>query len=279
MTSAIGMASGVTPELAPPDTVAAATAGGFDSVGLWVEPADWTAATTRAVRERTRATGLSVIDVEVVWIKPGPIDPALFRILDIGGEVGARHALVVSSDPDMGATTAKFAALCDHAAPIGIAVALEFGLFTDVKTIHAATAILHAVDHPAMRLLADTLHLDRSGGSAVDLAAVPRAWLGYAQICDASAPRPAPDDADAIFEEAVWGRLVPGEGTLDLDGFVGALPAALPLSVELRSRALYDAYPDGGERAVALATATRRYFAARAARLAATAAMTGAGSK
>lgn len=158
-------------------------------------------------------------------------------------------------------------------------MALEFGLFTEVKTIGAASAILRAVDHPAMRLLADTLHLDRSGGTVADLAAIPRGWLSYAQFCDAPAQRPDPADADAIIDDAVWKRDLPGDGALDLDGFVGALPAGLPLSLELRSKALYDAYPDGGDRAVALAQATRRYFAGKAARLASTAAKTGAGSK
>lgn len=100
----IGLASGVVPELSPPATVAAAAAGGFDLVGLWVEPADWTAETTRAVRGRVADAGLSVIDVEVIWIKPGPLDPDHLRILDVGGDVGAAHALVVSSDPDAGAT-------------------------------------------------------------------------------------------------------------------------------------------------------------------------------
>jgi sugar phosphate isomerase/epimerase len=275
----IGLASGVTPELSPPDTVSAAAAGGFDSVGLWVETAGWTSATSAEVRRRVADAGLSVIDVEVVWIKPGPLDPDHLRILDIGGEVGAVHALAVSDDPDPGATAAKYAALCEHAGSVGIALALEFGVFTKVKSLAAASAILRAVDHPSMRLLPDTLHIDRSGTTMAELAGVPPAWLSYAQICDAEAERPDPDDYDAIIDEAVWGRRLLGEGALDVDGFVGALPAGLPFSVELRSRALYEAYPDCGDRARALASATRRYFAARAARLASTAAKTGAGSK
>ena len=259
----IGLASGVVPELSPPETVAAAAAGGFDGVGLWVEPAQWTAETTRAVCDRVADAGLKVIDVEVIWIKPGPLDPDHLRILDVGGAVGAAHALVVSSDPDHGATAAKFAALCEHAAPLGIGVALEFGLFTDVKTIHQASSILQRVLHPAARLLVDTLHLDRSDGSATDVAMVPREWLTYAQLCDASASRPAPDDVQAIIHEAVYGRLLPGEGALDLDAVLDALPVGLPLSIELRSQALYDAWPDGKERAVALAQATRSFLAAR----------------
>jgi sugar phosphate isomerase/epimerase len=92
---------------------------------------------------------------------------------------------------------------------------------------------------------------------------LPRHWLSYAQVCDAPAHGPAPDDADGILEEAIHGRLQTGEGGLDLTGMLDALPPALPLSVELRSRALYDAYPDGGDRAMATARATRRFLASR----------------
>lgn len=260
MTYPIALASGVVPELSPADTVAAAIAGGFDGVGLWVEPESWDAATTRAVRERVGASGLMVIDVEVIWIKPGPLDPDHLRILDIGGDVGARHALVVSSEPDHGATAAKLAALCDHALPMNIGVALEFGLFTDVGTIEQATAILRRIDHAAARLLVDTLHLDRSGGLPSQVADVPPEWLGYAQLCDAGAERPARDDKAAIIDEAVYGRRLCGEGALDIAGVLAALPPGLPLSIEMRSRALYQAYPDGKQRAAALAEQTRRFL-------------------
>jgi len=259
----IGLASGVVPELSPPDTVAAAAAGGFDGVGLWVEPETWATTTTREVREGVAAAGLSVIDIEVIWIKPGPLDPAHLRILDIGGEVGAAHALVVSSDPDHGATAGKLAALCDHAAPMGIGVALEFGLFTDVGTIDQAAAILSGIDHPAARLLVDSLHLDRSGGRAAQIAALPPEWFSYAQLCDAMSARPSPDDQAAIIDEAVYRRLLCGDGALDLDGMLEALPPALPLSIEMRSQALYDAYPDGKARARALADHTRRFLSGR----------------
>jgi sugar phosphate isomerase/epimerase len=253
----IALASGVVPELSPEDTVSAAAAGGFDAAGLWVEIADWTASTTAGVRRRLADTGLEAMDVEVVWIKPGPLDPDHLRILDIGLAVGAANALVVSSDPDMDATAAKLAALCAHVAGSPLRIALEFGLFTEVKTIAAAAALLRAVDHDQAALLVDTLHLDRSGGTAADVRALPRSWFSYAQICDAPADRPAPDDADGIFQEAVYGRLLPGSGALDIAAVVAALPDGLPLSVELRSQALYDAWPDPAERARFTAAATR----------------------
>ncbi|MET0546477.1 MAG: hypothetical protein ABWZ40_09205, partial [Caulobacterales bacterium] len=108
----IGLASGVLPEFQPPQTVAAAAVAGFDSVGLWIEPPNWTPALERETRAALAASNLTVVDVEVIWLKPGPMDPDHLRCLDIGGVLGAKNALVVTSDPDMGANAAKLAALC-----------------------------------------------------------------------------------------------------------------------------------------------------------------------
>lgn len=54
----ISLASGVLPEFGPVDCVRAAAAAGFDAVGLWVEPADWTDATTSEVRAMLADSGL-----------------------------------------------------------------------------------------------------------------------------------------------------------------------------------------------------------------------------
>jgi sugar phosphate isomerase/epimerase len=256
----ISLASGIVPECGPVATIDAARAGGFDAVGLWIEPPQWTAQLMRDARVRLEASGLELLDVEVVWLKPGAPDPDHFRCIDIGAELGAKNVLVVSSDPDEAATAAKLAALCAHAAPSGLRVALEFGLFTDVKTIGQALRILGAVGHPAIALLVDPLHLARSGGRPADVAKLPRSLLPYAQFCDAKAVGPEPGDAAGIIEEAVDGRLQTGAGALPLRELLRALPEDIPLSIELRSKALRDGYPDPRERAAVTARATRAFL-------------------
>jgi sugar phosphate isomerase/epimerase len=256
----IALASGVVKELGPVETIRAAAAGGWDMVGLWVDPDSWTGATTAEVCAALAETGLSVIDVEVIWIQPGPLDPAHLRILDVGLAVGAANALVVSSDPDVSATVEKFGALCAHVAGKPLRVALEFGLFSDVTTIHAANAILDAVNHPSAAILVDTLHLSRSGSTTTDVAATPQHRLTYAQICDASAFGPDTSDRSAILEEARWDRLQVGEGALDVAGMIAALPPGIPLSVELRSRALNEGWPDPAARSLVTAEVTRAFL-------------------
>ena len=257
----ISLASGVVPEFGPVETVKAAVFGGFDAVGLWVEPPQWTPSLLRETKAALADSGLELLDVEVVWLKPDSDMDDHRRLIDIGAELGARNVLCVSSDPDHAATAARLDALCRHAEPSGMRVALEFGVFTAVKTIRAATTVLNAVDHPLAALLIDPIHVDRSGGTPAEIAAVPRAWLPYAQFCDASAARPDPGDFAAVIADAVALRLQCGAGVLPLAAMLTALPSDIPLSVELRSKALRDGFPDPGERARAVADATRAWLA------------------
>ena len=63
------------------------------------------------------------------------------------------------------------------------------------------------------------------------------ALFRYAQICDASAMMPAPDDAPSLIREARTGRLLPGDGALPLAELVAALPVGVPLAIEAPCRA------------------------------------------
>ena len=256
----LSLASGVVPECGPLEIICAAAAGGFDAVGLWVEPENWTAQTTRDCRDALADTRLELLDVEVIWIKPGSDMTAHKAVIDIGAELGAKNVLCVSSDPDMGATAAALAELCSHAEGSEMRVALEFGIFTEVKNLTMAIKVLDAVAHQLRALLIDPIHVDRSGTSAAEIASLPSALLPYAQFCDAPTKRPDPNNFDEIITDAIDLREQCGEGWLDLVAIYKALPKGVPLSIELRSKALRDRFPDPGERAKAVAVATRRWL-------------------
>ena len=262
----IGLAAGVVPELGPAEAVEAAAKGGFDLAGLWFDPEAWTDDVTRRVRARLKDTGIGAIDIEPIWIRSGALDPVYFRLLDVGAEAGAQNALAVSLDPDLSATADKLGALCEHAEPRGIRVCLEFGLFTAIKTLEMALAVIGRVTSPAIGLLVDPLHLQRSGGAPKDLANVRPELLPYAQFCDAARSGPGADDPDGIVREALDGRLQAGEGSLPLGELLAVLPAGIPLSVELRSKALREGWPDPVERARVTAEATRRFLSLEASR-------------
>lgn len=257
----VSLASGVLPEFSPQATASAAAAAGFKAVGLWVEPDDWTDRTSREVARIVADGGLRVLDAEVVWIKPGPLDPKLLRILDIAAQIGAANVLVVSSDPDRDATAEKLGRLVDHASPSGVRVSLEFGAFTAVRDLSAALEVLERTGRAQAGLLVDPLHLARTGGRPRDMAGVAASRFVYAQFCDAPAVGADPDDVEAIIHEAIDLRLLPGEGALPLRALLDALPPGTPLSIEVRSRALRETYPDPAERARAVLAATESLLA------------------
>ena len=247
------------PEATPSQLVEAAASAGFDYGGMWVERDDWSPGMTRQIRQQLHDTQVPLLDVEVAWIMPGPSDPWLCELVEIGAELGAPNLLCVSSDPDRASTIAKFQEMVNRAEGTGLRVNLEFGLFTEVKTIHEATSILREIEGDAKGLLVDTLHWARSGGTAADLGAIPREWLGYAQPCDAPADPPDLADPEAIIEDALDRRCALGTGGLPLAEMIDALPV-LPWAIEERSLALRDAYPDLNERAREVARTSRVWF-------------------
>ena len=64
-----------------------------------------------------------------------------------------------------------------------------------------------------------------------DIRAIPRALLHYAQICDAQAGLNF--STEDMIHTARCERLLPGDGTIDVQGLFDALPADLPVSVEV----------------------------------------------
>ncbi|MFZ9396450.1 MAG: sugar phosphate isomerase/epimerase family protein [Erythrobacter sp.] len=256
----ISLAAGIMPEATPAQLVEAAAAAQFDFGGMWAERESWAPATTRAIRRQLGEAGVALLDLEVAWIMPGAPDPWLVELVDIAAELGAQNLLCVSSDPDPSATAAKLQAMVDRAQGTQVRINLEFGLFTEVKTIHAAHRVLDMVEGNAKALLVDTLHWTRSGGTAQDLAAIPPEWLSYCQPCDAPAEPPDLNDRDAVIDDAINRRMALGHGGLPLAAMIDALPGHLPLAVEERSAGLRSAFPDLNARAREVARTSRAWL-------------------
>lgn len=256
----LSLASGVLPEFGAVDVIEAGAAAGFDAVGLWIDPLQWSRRDTMEARAALSRTGLPVLDVEVVWIRPDTTLDDHRRIIDVGAELGARNVLCVSSHADRRLTIETLVALCRHAEGSSMRVALEFGIFTEVNNLAEALVILDEVGHPLRAVLVDPIHVDRSNTMMSEIAAIDPALLPYAQFCDASAARPDPAHFDAVIADAVDLRKLPGEGVLPLAVLLQKLPANIPLSLEIRSAALRDAYPAPALRARAALHGTRAWL-------------------
>jgi sugar phosphate isomerase/epimerase len=256
----LSLASRTLPEATPAEMVSAAAAAGFDAAGIWVEPERWEPSTTRSVRKRLADTGLRVLDVEVLALTNDVSDAALDRSLEIGAELGARYALVIGMDPDAARTAERFGRLCERAAAGGMRLALEFMRFTAVRTLGDALEIVRSAGHPAGAVLVDMLHLVRSGGEPEGLLGIDSDLLPYAQICDAPAASPG-EDVGLLVNEALNGRLLPGDGALPIEAILARLPSGCPLSCEVLSSELHRRFPDPAARARAVGDATREFLA------------------
>ena len=154
--------------------------------------------------------------------------------LDVLAELGVPRINVVSLDPDLSRTFDQFAALTELAAQRDIETDVELVPGLTVSDLPTALAARDHVGRPDFRLLIDTMHLVRSGSSAADLAAVDPEHIGYAQLNDTTLqPR-----LDNYMEEAMFERMVPGEGELPLRDMLSALPPDIVLEVEVPRRSL-----------------------------------------
>jgi len=232
-------------ELPPPAMVACAGAAGYGHVGLRLIPATPDEARydtigdtplVREIRARLDDTGVRVLDVEILRLKPDTRVTDFLPVLETAARLGAANALVAGNDPDELRFVERFAELCDLASPFGIAPNLEPMPWTDVKSFADGARAIRRAQRANAGLLIDAIHFDRAGSTAAEIATVPTANFRYAQICDAPAQHPR--DLDELLHQARAERLLPGAGGLDLAGIFGALPRDLPVSVEIPMRTL-----------------------------------------
>jgi sugar phosphate isomerase/epimerase len=180
---------------------------------------------------RGKDSGATVFDVEIARLAADFKVAAFAPFLETCGALGARAILVAGDDPDEARLTASFAAFCDAAAKYGLTADLEFMPWTKVPNARAALRVVSNAGRPNGRILVDTLHAGRSATTLADIAAIPRAMLSYAQLCDA--PGEIPATHEGLIHTARNARLLPGEGGIDLVGILSQLPVDLPISLEI----------------------------------------------
>jgi sugar phosphate isomerase/epimerase len=185
----------------------------------------------RSLRAALADTGLAVYDIEFVTIDAIFEPESLKPILDSAAELGAKRLSVCCDDADNTRLVAKFAAVCDLAANVGMGVDIELMPWRTIGSLQAAAAVVREAGRANGGVLVDALHLSRSGGVPEDLRALPREAIQSAQLCDAPAARPA--TTDALIREARSGRLLPGAGALPLARLLAELPDHAVLSVEV----------------------------------------------
>lgn len=176
--------------------------------------------------------------------------------LDLAAQLGSQRINVVSTGRDLEAALDGFAVITEMAAERGLETVTEIGS-GPVRTLDTALEAVRHVGRSDFRLLIDTMHFFRFGGTTQALAKVDPDAIGYVQLCDV----PLRSQYPTYMEEALHERLVPGEGELPLAGFARLIPRGVVVSVEVPRRSLAAAGIGPRERVAPCIEAARVLFA------------------
>lgn len=224
----------------PPEMIRAAAAAGFTGVGIRLQPTMvgeqqhpmlGDSPMMRDCLALLDQTGLNVLDIETFWLRPDT-DPRTFApAFESAARLGAHSLQVASADDDFARTKDNFAAVAEMAGRLKLRAEFEYMAISKVTSLARALEVIGHAGGTNVGILVDTLHIARCGTPIVELAALRPDQVHVFQLCDAL--RKAPETIDAAFEEARFGRLLPGDGELPLADCWAALPGAPHVSVEV----------------------------------------------
>jgi len=241
----IGLAALTVLELSPPNQITCAAEAGYTHVGLRLVPATPTEAVhamvgdTPLVRETERRladTGIKVLDIEILRLKPDTRPINFLPVLETGARFGASQVLIAGNDPDPRRLADNFAQMCELGAPLGLTMDMEPMPWTDVPNIKSSAELMKAVNRPNAGVLIDAIHFDRGENSVADIALLPAGTVRYIQFCDGTKEKPT--DIEGLLYQARAYRLSPGKGGIDLVSLLRALPSDLPISIECPNETL-----------------------------------------
>jgi sugar phosphate isomerase/epimerase len=228
----IGLAALSVLELPHEEQVGVAAEAGYTDVGLRLVPVAGQPFNHKLriaeVEKRLADTGLRVLDVEVFRLTPDTQIADFEPAFAAAARLQASDLLLHGADADASRLGDTFGRFCDLAARYGLSANLEPMPWVDVSSVARAHRVIERAGRPNSAVLVDAIHFFRCGDSLDQLSDLP---MRYAQFCDAPAERPA--EMEEIIRQARSDRLMPGEGGLDLPGLLRALPADLPLSLEI----------------------------------------------
>ena len=246
---------------APPlDTVEAAGAGGFKSVGLRITgrrpddeypPVIGNPAMIKAIHDRASDRGLRISSTIGYGFFPDLKMDDHARVLDATAALGVDLIMLNVYFEEQSRFVDAFAAFCALAAPRRIRVGIEFMPFSGVKTIEETDQLITESGATNGGIIVDALHLARSGGVPANLAKIDPARIFIGQICDENWVANRLTD-DELRAEARTHRLCPGEGDFPLRELVAALPPGIELEYEV---------PRSDQELMSLAERAERAFA------------------
>lgn len=248
MSRLLSLAAGTILDVGPVDAVDVAADAGFGAVGIWFDPTGFGVETPGKIRTRLDDRGIIALDIEPIMLSSSGDHGD--RIVDAAIEIGVHNILVASREGDHAKVATRLTALSDRVAGSQIKLVLEFLPILAIKTLADAVSIARSVSRENVGVLIDALHLSRSHSSLDLVRQTNVKMFPYLQLCDAPEVHPDPSPENLLYE-ALHSRLLPGDGGLPLVELLEAVPD-VPISLELRSAALIEAFPDPRDRARAV---------------------------
>lgn len=158
-------------------------------------------------------------------------------MMEAAAELGARHYITQTPDPDIERAKDRYAQVCEIGADLGLTLDLEFiSWYLETGDVNKAASIIRAADAPNVGMLVDILQLERSGSRLQDLVALPNEWFTWCHLCDAPAKRP--ETLEEMTRQGRAERLFPGDGGLNVRGALEILPDDLVCALEIPGETL-----------------------------------------
>ena len=175
-----------------------------------------------------KGNGIVDLEVEILtdWFATGErrveSDRQRAILLEAGEALGAHHLKVSgdfqSKELNIEQMAESFAGLCADAEKRGLPVGIEVMPFTNLATVKESRAVVEAAGVKKGGLLLDIWHMERNNIPHADIAALPGEMIVSIEI----------NAAAAEVERDIWfdtlnRRILPGQGSFDIDGFLAAI--------------------------------------------------------
>ncbi len=183
-----------------------------------------------AMKRMLNDNGIVHIEVEFLgdWFEKGgkkTASEAIGRdLIEAAEGLGARNMKAAgemwTEACDVPRYAEAFAGVCDEAQKIGIGVAIEILPMTNIRTLETGLGIVEQAGKANGGLCIDIWHCVRGGIGFDKLRKVPAQYIKSVEIDDARA-----EIEGTIWEDTLFHRLYPGEGSFDCPAFIKAIDA------------------------------------------------------
>jgi sugar phosphate isomerase/epimerase len=228
------------PEVAPLEYIDAAIHAGYDAVGLRLHkspglpfhPVVGNAPLITEIKAMLKDANMPVFDVFSCYMEPETKMSDFTASLALGAELGGKYIMTMGNDPDYARMRDNFGLFCDEAVRFNLIPTIEFVPTRPLCTMAMAVQMIKESGRDTGTICLDPMHFMRVGGSGAEIRSYGAKYFPYTQLNDGVLFPGEPNPVH--FGKMRQGqRKMPGEGDVPLYEFLDALPANLPLSIEI----------------------------------------------